>query len=180
MQRPQTTPGRGLIEATRYTTTLKTKHIATLLTKNAHRKGAEELTKTIWAELWEEQQRITKEKEERAASVRAEVESNAANAASSKGKGKGKAAPKKSSNDPKPVPPTPPIPRMQCDEPRMFLHLATAIKLFMGRSINEDVIKKAHWHLEPYLRHFRRVSVLPNSRCCRFPNCNVRFTGGEQ
>ncbi len=96
---------------------------------------------------WEEQRSIAEE----AATATAVAPSNE--------KGKQKVL-KKKSDDPKPELPSRPIPCMQKDEPRMFLHLATAMKLFMGRSINEEVVKKAQYHLQKYLLYFWQVSLL--------------------
>lgn len=110
---------------------------------------------------WEARRRNEKEKRDAAAAATSDVVmSNTASggAASSKAKAKGKASSKKSPEEPKPEQPRPPVPRMQRDEPRMFLHLATAMKLFMGRSIDENVMKKAQFHLEKYLLYFRQVS----------------------
>jgi hypothetical protein len=60
--------------------------------------------------------------------------------------------------DSKPVPPVPPQCRMHANEVSLFLSLATALKLYLGRQINEDNIVRASSLLQEYLLVYRRVS----------------------
>jgi hypothetical protein len=65
---------------------------------------------------------------------------------------------KKPLHDPKPAAPVPPQPRMQADEVPMFLALATALKLYLGRQVTDDSIDRASSLFYDYLLTYRRVS----------------------
>ncbi|GBE87456.1 hypothetical protein SCP_1101320 [Sparassis crispa] len=60
----------------------------------------------------------------------------------------------------KSTPPKKPARRMQQDEPINFLCLATAVKLFLGRSITDDLVVRALDLLQDYLLEFRTVQFL--------------------
>jgi hypothetical protein len=49
---------------------------------------------------------------------------------------------------------------MQADEIHLFLCLSTALKLYLGRQINEDSIARANELFHEYLTLYRRVSSL--------------------
>lgn len=63
-------------------------------------------------------------------------------------------------SDPQPLPPTldPPSPRMHEDEPCLFLHLATALKILLSRTIDAGAIPHGMRHLQTYLLMYRAVS----------------------
>jgi hypothetical protein len=67
---------------------------------------------------------------------------------------------KKTLYDARPIAPDPPQPRMQPDEVDMFLSLATALKLYLGRYITDDSIDRASTLFYSYLLTYRRVGQL--------------------
>lgn len=68
-----------------------------------------------------------------------------------------KAKQKAKKGDPKPKEPLRPFVRMHKDEPAMFLSFATSLKLFMGSSVNANLLKRALELLYDYLAEFKRV-----------------------
>jgi hypothetical protein len=60
--------------------------------------------------------------------------------------------------DSKPILPVPPQPRMHADKVSLFLLLATALKLYLGRQIDEDGIVRASKLFQDYLLLYCRVS----------------------
>ena len=58
---------------------------------------------------------------------------------------------------PKPKEPLRPFVHMHKDEPAMFLSFATSLKLFMGSSVNANLLKRALELLYDYLAEFKRV-----------------------
>ncbi|KAH7923259.1 hypothetical protein BV22DRAFT_986942, partial [Leucogyrophana mollusca] len=73
--------------------------------------------------------------------------------ASTRTKGRGKAKEK----DDQPQPPKQPKLRMQKDEPVNLLRLATALKIFCGRSIRLSMLPRANELLREYLLEFKRL-----------------------
>lgn len=60
-------------------------------------------------------------------------------------------------SDPKPTPPVPPQQRLHEDEPSMFLRFATALKILLGRSIDDRAIARGLQLLQEYLLQFREM-----------------------
>ena len=73
-------------------------------------------------------------------------------------KGKSKAQKKTTGVDDKPTRPKKPVPRMQKDEPYNFLRFATALKIFLGSSVQKNMIPRAAGLLQDYLCGFQKVS----------------------
>lgn len=72
---------------------------------------------------------------------------------------------KRKSTDPKPEPPTAPRSRMQPEEPQLFLHLATALKILLSRTIDVDTLPVAIRHLTVYLQDFSEVHIQLTFSC---------------
>ncbi|TFK52768.1 hypothetical protein OE88DRAFT_1296612 [Heliocybe sulcata] len=114
-----------------------------LFLETSHHQNVKDMEKYT-AEL-EEYKRELEDWESREAQRKKRSESSL-----SKTKGKGR-------DDPKPESPTRPSQRLDPEEPGMFLGFATALKLLLGRSIDERTIVRALELLQDYLLQYREI-----------------------
>jgi hypothetical protein len=89
------------------------------------------------------------------ASSSSQVQASSQMSSARSGNRRGKTA---NTQDSKPAAPIPPQRRMHADEVSLFLSLSTALKLYLGRQIDEDSINRASSLFHEYLLVYRRVS----------------------
>lgn len=114
----------------------------------------EKAQERYWKSLKEHENDLAKwEKEE---SARKAEEESAPDASKKKEK--------KALRKPKPLPPNVPRSRLQDKEVVNFLRLASALKIFLGTSINEEGIVRAEELFKEYLSNLDEVRVLISCR----------------